>query len=76
VHLQTGLGSRNWMEHKLNAKYKNITRDCLIIYLNLCELCQRKGKIVKKGLLVKPIIPSEMNYRCQVDLIDMQAQPD
>jgi hypothetical protein len=31
---------------------------------------------LKKGLVVKPIISSEMNSRCQVDLIDMQAQPD
>lgn len=76
VHLQTGHGGRNRMEHELNAKYKNITRECLMIYLNLCELCQRKGKTVKKGLVVKPIISSEMNSRCQVDLIDMQAQPD
>ncbi|XP_008189275.1 KRAB-A domain-containing protein 2-like, partial [Acyrthosiphon pisum] len=37
---------------------------------------ERKGKTVKKGLVVKPIISSEMNSRCQVDLIDMQAQPD
>lgn len=30
----------------------------------------------KKGLTVKPIIHTEMNSRCQVDLIDMQANPD
>ncbi|XP_026814091.1 LOW QUALITY PROTEIN: KRAB-A domain-containing protein 2-like [Rhopalosiphum maidis] len=76
VHLQTGHEGRNRMEHELNAKYKNITRECLMIYLNLCELCQRKGKTVKKGLVVTPIISSEMNSRCQVDWIDMQAQSD
>ncbi|KAF0733683.1 Uncharacterized protein FWK35_00034346 [Aphis craccivora] len=43
VHLQTGHGGRNRMEHELNAKYKNITRECLRIHLNLCELCQSKG---------------------------------
>lgn len=31
---------------------------------------------MKKGLVVKPIIHSEMNSRCQVDLIDMQSNPD
>lgn len=64
------------MEHELNTKYKNTTRECLMIYLNLCKLCQRKGKTVKKRLVVKTIISSEMNSRCQVDLINMQAQPD
>ena len=30
----------------------------------------------KKGLVIKPMIFSEMNSRAQVDLIDMQSQPD
>jgi hypothetical protein len=30
----------------------------------------------KKGLTVKPIIHTEINSRCQVDLIDMQANSD
>jgi len=29
---------------------------------------------VRKGLVVKPILSKEMNSRCQMDLIDMQAQ--
>jgi len=76
VHLQTVHGDRNRMEHELNAKYKTITSECLMMYLNLCEPCQKKGNSVKKGLVAKPIISTEMNSRCQVDLIDMQAQPD
>ena len=47
-----------------------------MIYLSLCKLCQKKGKTVKKGLVVKPIITLEMNSCYQVDLIDMQARPD
>ncbi|KAF0759130.1 KRAB-A domain-containing protein 2-like [Aphis craccivora] len=45
-------------------------------YLNFYESCERKGNTAKKGLMVKPIISSEMNSRCQIDFIDMQAQPD
>jgi len=30
----------------------------------------------KKGLTVKPVIHTEMNSLCQVDLIDMQANLD
>ena len=44
------------------------------MYLNLCEQCELKKARVKKGLVVKPILSEEMNSRCQLDLIDMQAQ--
>ncbi|XP_008186921.1 KRAB-A domain-containing protein 2-like [Acyrthosiphon pisum] len=47
-----------------------------MIFLNLCDHCQKKSSTIKKGLVVKPILSSELNSRCQVDLIDMQAQPD
>jgi hypothetical protein len=30
----------------------------------------------KKGFVVKPILHNEMNSRCQVDMIDMQSNPD
>jgi len=35
-----------------------------------------KNKTLKKGIVVKPILHNEMNSRCQVDLIDMQSNPD
>ena len=31
---------------------------------------------MKKSVVVKPIVSNEFNSRCQVDLIDMQSQPD
>uniref|UniRef100_A0A2H8TQZ8 KRAB-A domain-containing protein 2 n=1 Tax=Melanaphis sacchari TaxID=742174 RepID=A0A2H8TQZ8_9HEMI len=76
IHLSIGHGGRNRMEYEINKKFKNITRETIMSYLNFCESCERKGNTVKKGLVVKPIVSSEMNSRCQVDLIDMQAQPD
>lgn len=39
-------------------------------------VCQKKLKVLRKGLVIKPMIFSEMNSRCQVDLIDMQSQED
>ena len=39
-------------------------------------IARKKRSVAKKGLLVKPILSSEMNTRCQVDLIDMQSQGD
>jgi len=77
THLSIGHGGRSRMEHELNNKYKNITREAIMLYLNLCESCQKKGSTIKVVILVvKPIISKEMNSRCQIDLIDMQAQPD
>jgi len=74
THLAIGHGGRNRMEYELNKKYKNITRESIVLYLNLC---QKKGSTAKKGLVVKALISNELNSRCQIDLIDMlQAQPD
>lgn len=76
AHIAIGHGGRNHMEKELSTKYKNITREMIVIYLNLCEICQKKQNVPKKGLVVKPILNNEMNSRCQVDLIDMQSQAD
>ena len=31
---------------------------------------------IKKGVVVSPIVSEDFNKRCQVDLIDLQSQPD
>lgn len=64
------------METEINKKYCNVTRAAIQIYLSLCEQCQGKKKMKKKGLVVAPILSNHMNSRCQVDLIDMQTEPD
>lgn len=76
AHVAIGHGGRNRMEKELNLKYKNITREMIVSYINFCVSCQTKHNIPKKGLVVKPILCKEMNTRCQVDLIDMQSQAD
>ncbi|XP_043491623.1 KRAB-A domain-containing protein 2-like [Polistes fuscatus] len=76
AHLATGHGGRDKMSKELSTKYKNITRHDLELYIHLCEPCQKKKKGIKKGIVLKPMIMSEFNSRCQVDLIDFQSQPD
>ncbi|XP_053545703.1 KRAB-A domain-containing protein 2 [Bombina bombina] len=76
THLSIGHGGRDRMIKQLNTLYKNITQAQIKIFLDLCELCQQKQKSVKKGIVVKPIISSHFNSRCQVDLIAYQSQPD
>lgn len=46
-----------------------------MIYLNLWESCQKKSKVLKKGLIVRLMVIQEMNSKCQIDLNDMQSQP-
>ena len=47
-----------------------------MIYLRLCVSCLKKCQVPQKGLVVRPMVFSEMNSRGQVDLIDMQSQAD
>uniref|UniRef100_A0A8C4XBG1 Integrase catalytic domain-containing protein n=1 Tax=Erpetoichthys calabaricus TaxID=27687 RepID=A0A8C4XBG1_ERPCA len=76
THLSIGHGGRDRMIKQLNTLYKNITQAQIKMFLDLCEPCQQKQKSAKKGIVVKPIISSHFNGRCQVDLINYQSQPD
>jgi hypothetical protein len=76
AHVSTGHGGRNRVEKEINLKYKNITREMIVAYLNLCMTCEKKHSVPRKGLVVRPILSKSMNSRCQVDLIDMQSQAD
>ncbi|XP_069610658.1 KRAB-A domain-containing protein 2-like [Ranitomeya imitator] len=76
AHISTGHGGRTRILKEVNRKLKNVTTESIVIYLRLCQPCQRKTEDYQKGLVVKPILHSEMNYRAQVDLIDMQSNCD
>lgn len=76
VHFSIGHRGRNRMTKEIKKKFKNVTIEATMLYLNLCEICQKKSKLPEKGLVVKPMISSAMNSHCQVDLIDMQSQED
>ncbi|KFD69436.1 hypothetical protein M514_07937 [Trichuris suis] len=76
AHLAVGHGGRDRMLKELSPKYKNITRYDIELYLQICEPCQKKQKGAKKGALVLPMVFSDFNSRCQVDLIDFQSHPD
>jgi hypothetical protein len=58
------------MEYELYKHFKNVTRETITLFLNICGSCQRKGNKMKGGLVVKPINSSEINSRCQIDLVD------
>ena len=64
------------METELKKKYCNVTRQVIDLYMALCEQCQLKEKTPKRGSVVSPILSHYLNSRCQVDLIDMQSEPE
>ncbi|XP_026808717.1 SCAN domain-containing protein 3 isoform X1 [Rhopalosiphum maidis] len=72
THVSIGHGGRDRMIKELSKKYKNISRSDICTFLQMCEACQEKQKSIKKATVVKPIICSEFNSRCQVDLIEFQ----
>lgn len=76
THCSIGHGGRDRMLHELNRRYKNITQQQILIFLRCCEVCQLKKSGVKKGIVVKPMVYNDLNSRCQLDLIDLQSQPD
>ena len=76
AHLAIGHGVRNRTIKETQTKYKNIIAESIMPYLSLRVPCLKKSKVLKKGLVIKPVIFSEMNSRAQLDLIDMQSQPD
>ncbi|XP_037699832.1 SCAN domain-containing protein 3 isoform X2 [Choloepus didactylus] len=74
THLSIGHGGRTRMEKELQAKYKNITKEVIMLYLTLCKPCQQKNSKPRKVLTSQST--KEINSRCQVDLIDMRLNPD
>lgn len=73
THTRIVHGGRTYMLKYLQIKYKNITYGVVMLYLNLCKRCQMKRSSPKKGIVVKPMISSELNSRCQVYLIDLHS---
>ena len=66
VHLANGHVGRNILCETLNDKYANITIDQVNIFLQFCKEYQLKKSIVRKSVVVKPILSNSMNSRCQV----------
>lgn len=76
IHTRIGHGGRTRMLKLLQNKYKNITYEVVMLHLNLCRQCQIKHSTPNKDIVVKRMISSKLNSRCQVDLIDLQSNRD
>lgn len=60
THISMNHSGRNVMAKELNDNYKNITREMIVIYKNLCEICQNKKITAKKDL------GNVINSKCNV----------
>ena len=76
AHVATEHGGRNRLKKEVSRKYANVTIEVINIFLSVCETCQKKKSKKREDLVCKSVLHSEMNSRCQVDLIDMQSQAD
>lgn len=64
AHIRTGHGGITRTLKELQVKYKNITYEVIMLYLNLCKQCQMTHSMHKKGIVVKPMVSLEFNSRC------------
>ena len=75
-HQKSGHGKRDIMYSDIKDLYANITQKHCQTLIECCEQCQKNKLRPKKGIVVKPIITDDINKRCQIDIIDLQAEPD
>ena len=76
AHMAFGNGGHDKMFAETSKIFANIIKKMIFLFLSMCEVCQQKIMTKRNGVVPKPILHSEMNSRCQVDLIDFQTQPD
>ena len=76
AHIEKGHPGRDIMQKYLATKYANVTTEQINIYRSFCETCALKKSKARRGVVVKPILTQNVMSRGQVDLIDMQSQPD
>lgn len=75
THIAVGHGTRDKMIFSLKAKCQ-IPRPVIQIFLECCQVCQKKKANRHANLVIKPIISKEFCSRAQVDLIDYQSCQD
>lgn len=76
THLNIGHGGRTRMLKELQGRYGNVTKEVIVLYLTLCKQCHQKNPVPKRGLGPKPVPLKDVDSRCQVEVLDMQAYAD
>ena len=61
---------------EIQTKCSNISRPLVEMFIHVCPRCTLDKSVPSRKLPLVPILSDTFNDRGQVDLIDMQAQPD
>ncbi|XP_063596295.1 KRAB-A domain-containing protein 2-like [Penaeus indicus] len=75
IHRASEHRGRTIIFRETSEKYANVSRSQIELYLQFSEELHLK-KALYSSVTVNPTVPNSMNSRAQVDLIDMQKQPD
>ena len=78
LHRETGHAGEHKTLKKIKVIYDNITRNLVGMFVMQCEQCceKRKRKETASGVVVKPTLVKEFNERGQVDLMNMESNPN
>jgi len=61
THIAIGHDGRDHIMVEIKLKYRNIIKETIMIFLNLCTDCHKKLSNSKRGLVSKPILYSAYN---------------
>jgi hypothetical protein len=73
AHIECEHGGRDATVKMMSNKYCNVSKQAVMIYIRMCEPCERKRNKQERKIVYKPIISQNYNARVQVDLIDFQS---
>uniref|UniRef100_A0A7E4VEB1 Integrase_H2C2 domain-containing protein n=1 Tax=Panagrellus redivivus TaxID=6233 RepID=A0A7E4VEB1_PANRE len=71
AHVHLKHGGRNSLQMYFRNKYANITKDCIMTFLNLCKFCPRKKKIRELRIKADPL-----NVLNNISLMDEEPEVD
>lgn len=63
THQSISHGGKRRMMIQLQKNYKNITSEAIMLYINLCETCQKRPKVAKRPLVSKSFPCNKINLK-------------
>ena len=75
-HSEAGHGGRHSTVTAVKQKYCNIPTSVVEMFTKTCQVCCQKRPVVRRNITYKPILSKNMLARAQMDLIDLQSEPD
>ena len=76
THVRLSHAAAYITHRELIKQYSNISMHMVTMMIKLCPICAVDRYAPQRKAVIKPILSSTFNDRGQVDLIDMQSQPD